>query len=203
MDREAWRAAVHGVTKSQTRLSHWRAGTLLGVTVGSGFGASRADACWTPRSTLRMAVTSLFSPAGGGGGGFQPGHDGYGNRLASCSAGARGAGGAAWAFPGLPLELPPGSWVWAASLLTVSLVSSRCPGLTPHPCIQETRHRAPGCKLIRQRTAQELRILCVDSTSFQERKEFTLGVRNSILVSTELFSKRGVDLEISRGSLVL
>ena len=80
MDREAWRAAVHGVTKSQTRLSHWRAGTLLGVTVGSGFGASRAEACWTPRSTLRMAVTSLFSPAGGGGGGFQPGHDSYGNR---------------------------------------------------------------------------------------------------------------------------
>ena len=23
MDREAWRAAVHGVTKSQTRLSEW------------------------------------------------------------------------------------------------------------------------------------------------------------------------------------
>ena len=23
MDREAWRASVHGVTKSQTRLSHW------------------------------------------------------------------------------------------------------------------------------------------------------------------------------------
>ena len=23
MDREAWRAAIHGVTKSQTRLSHW------------------------------------------------------------------------------------------------------------------------------------------------------------------------------------
>ena len=23
MDREAWRAAVHGVTKSQTRLSNW------------------------------------------------------------------------------------------------------------------------------------------------------------------------------------
>ena len=24
MDREAWRAAVHGVTKSQTGLSNWR-----------------------------------------------------------------------------------------------------------------------------------------------------------------------------------
>ena len=23
MDREAWRAAIHGVTKSQTRLSNW------------------------------------------------------------------------------------------------------------------------------------------------------------------------------------
>ena len=23
MDREAWRAAVHGVAKSRTRLSHW------------------------------------------------------------------------------------------------------------------------------------------------------------------------------------
>nr|XP_014337309.1 PREDICTED: glycoprotein Xg [Bos mutus] len=64
--------------KSRTRLSHWTANTLLGVTIGSCFGASRADACWTPRSTLRMAGTSL-------GGGFQPGHDSYGqggrNRL--------------------------------------------------------------------------------------------------------------------------
>ena len=28
-DREAWRAAVHGVTKSQTRLSDWRTKPLL------------------------------------------------------------------------------------------------------------------------------------------------------------------------------
>ena len=130
--------------KSRTRLSHWTASTLLGVTIGSCFGASRADACWTPRSTLRMAVTSLFSPAGGGGGGFQPGHDGYGNRLASCSAGARGAGGAGWAFPGLPLELPPGSRVWAASLLTISLVSSRCPGADPTPLCPGNKTQSPG-----------------------------------------------------------
>ena len=130
--------------KSRTRLSHWTTSSLLGVTIGSGFGASRADACWTPRSTLRMAVTSLFSPAGGGGGGFQPGHDGYGNRLASCSAGARGAGGAGWAFPGLPLELPPGSWVWATSLLTISLVSSRCPGADPTPLCPGSKTQSPG-----------------------------------------------------------
>ena len=43
MDREAWRAAVHGVAKSWTRLSHWTASSLYGVTVGSGFGASQAD----------------------------------------------------------------------------------------------------------------------------------------------------------------
>ena len=29
MDREAWRAAVHGVTKSQTRLSDWTKPTQL------------------------------------------------------------------------------------------------------------------------------------------------------------------------------
>ncbi|XP_045020304.1 glycoprotein Xg isoform X16 [Bubalus bubalis] len=124
-------------------------------------------------------------PAGGGGGGFQPGHDGYGRggRNIPGSPGINYGGGGG--------GFQPGHDGYGVQVLT------------PHPSIQETRHRAPGCKLIRQRTAQELRILCVDSTSFQERKEFTLGVRNSILVSTDLFSKRGVDLEISRGSLVL
>ena len=30
IDREAWRAAVHGVAKSQTRLSNWTTSTLFG-----------------------------------------------------------------------------------------------------------------------------------------------------------------------------
>ena len=34
MDREAWRAAVHGVTKSQTRLSDWKQLIELGKTKG-------------------------------------------------------------------------------------------------------------------------------------------------------------------------
>ena len=151
MDREAWRAVVHGVAKSRTQLTgSTTTRALLWVTLGSGFGASRADACWTPRSTLRMAITSLFSPAGGGGGGgYQPGHDSYGNRPATRNAWARGGGGAGWAFPGLPLERPPGSRVSAASLLTLSLASSSPPGvqgLTPHPSVQVTRPRDPGCK---------------------------------------------------------
>ena len=32
MDREAWRAAVHGVTKSQTRLSEWTTVSIKGCT---------------------------------------------------------------------------------------------------------------------------------------------------------------------------
>ena len=32
MDREAWRAAVHGVTKSQTRLSNWTELTSVYIT---------------------------------------------------------------------------------------------------------------------------------------------------------------------------
>ena len=31
MDREAWRAAIHGVTKSQTRLSNWTELSIYGV----------------------------------------------------------------------------------------------------------------------------------------------------------------------------
>ena len=31
MDREAWRAAIHGVAKSRTQLSDWSLGTMLGT----------------------------------------------------------------------------------------------------------------------------------------------------------------------------
>ena len=48
MDREAWRAAVHGVTKSRTRLSDW---TGLDWSLYSGL-------CWD------LLLLSLFSPCG-------------------------------------------------------------------------------------------------------------------------------------------
>ena len=35
MDREAWRAAAHGVTESQTRLSNWTEPTDREINVGS------------------------------------------------------------------------------------------------------------------------------------------------------------------------
>ena len=42
MDREAWRAAIHGVTKSRTRLSHW---TELNWTECQGMFNSRIPVC--------------------------------------------------------------------------------------------------------------------------------------------------------------
>ena len=46
MDREAWRAAVHGVAKSQTRLSDW---TELNVVLTSfSLHFTKSDCLWTP-----------------------------------------------------------------------------------------------------------------------------------------------------------
>ena len=47
MDREAWGAAVHGVTKSQTRLSDWTELTLT-VYLCSPLGHSGLCFCWSP-----------------------------------------------------------------------------------------------------------------------------------------------------------
>ena len=46
MDREAWCAAVHGVTKSQTRLSDW---TELKDEV---YFVTHEDVCYTPKALL-------------------------------------------------------------------------------------------------------------------------------------------------------
>ena len=48
MDREAWRAAVHGVTKSQTRLSDWTATTKF----AEGFSQDRVRWKWFPQQGL-------------------------------------------------------------------------------------------------------------------------------------------------------
>ena len=40
MDREAWRAAIHGVTKSPTQLSHW---TELGQALREGQGGKHVE----------------------------------------------------------------------------------------------------------------------------------------------------------------
>ena len=36
MDREAWRAAIHGVTKSQTRMSSWTEQMLVTIVSSEG-----------------------------------------------------------------------------------------------------------------------------------------------------------------------
>ena len=55
MDREAWRAVIHGVAKSQTRLSNW---TELNWTEGAGthIGSSicTITLCFTPDNSLRI-----------------------------------------------------------------------------------------------------------------------------------------------------
>ena len=51
MDREAWRAAIHGVTKSQTRLSNWTELNWKNLETG-------ANHCWTSYSCMKEAFTN-------------------------------------------------------------------------------------------------------------------------------------------------
>ena len=65
MDREAWRAAIHGVAKSQTRLSHWSdliwsvVLLLLDWLVFCEYGFS-VFALWCPLATLTVLVGFLL-----------------------------------------------------------------------------------------------------------------------------------------------
>ena len=58
MDREAWRAAIHGVAKGQTRLSDWTQLNLCfsrthsgSSSTGEGLGEGRQRCCGCPRDT--------------------------------------------------------------------------------------------------------------------------------------------------------
>jgi len=54
-DREAWCAAVHGVTKSQTQLSNWTTATTK-------WNLNRCCFYWVvPRTSVKLANTSEFS----------------------------------------------------------------------------------------------------------------------------------------------
>ena len=48
MDREAWRAAVCGVAKSQTRMSDWTELSLLAIN-------SKISGCWTSQAMIFLA----------------------------------------------------------------------------------------------------------------------------------------------------
>ena len=68
MDREAWRAAVHGVTKSQTRLSDWTTTTTLlliySISQAQELMHLREDQLPIPHTPVTWAVSSscfLFS----------------------------------------------------------------------------------------------------------------------------------------------
>ena len=65
-DREAWGAAVHGVAKSQTWLSHWTTTKLEGIFYQTGFGLQLHHwVSWVsslPVHTLAFILTSLYIP---------------------------------------------------------------------------------------------------------------------------------------------
>ena len=70
MDREAWRAAVHGVTKSQTRLSDWTElswtdrqshGSLAEPGLSHGYHWDSVSACQYRQSTIQYTTINQLS----------------------------------------------------------------------------------------------------------------------------------------------
>ena len=59
MDMEAWRAAVHGVAKSQTRLSDW---TELNSGICTGFGAQIQQYIYFLHSVVARVIHYLWTP---------------------------------------------------------------------------------------------------------------------------------------------
>ena len=61
MDREAWHAALHGVTKSQTRLSYWTELNACDVNTSSVNNVLRVIRSWTPFRSLRVVSPYIHS----------------------------------------------------------------------------------------------------------------------------------------------
>ena len=59
MDREAWHAAVHGITKSQTRLSDW---TELNWTDAGGLGSIPGQGTWSYMLQLKISDAASKDP---------------------------------------------------------------------------------------------------------------------------------------------
>ena len=69
MDREAWRAAVHGVAKSRARLSewtelNWTEVQIMGTTPGFGVSGSQVHLCSAQSPHLHITVQLVFIPPG-------------------------------------------------------------------------------------------------------------------------------------------
>ena len=60
MDRGAWQATVHGIAKSQTRLSDFQSGTELLAGAGSGWGVQCPTSHYTLLSVSRNCTVRLI-----------------------------------------------------------------------------------------------------------------------------------------------
>ena len=102
MDREAWRAAIHGVSKSQTRLSNWPElnwGNLLVLSLPSQCTFFPHGFAFLHCQSLRKQVPVCF-----------PTYEGA--DYLDCNSASRETGGNHWVQPGRDLPSLILAWIW-------------------------------------------------------------------------------------------